>query len=184
MIQHVGPFLRVLLTIIAALSVSVVAGATAPATKDGKRVEQQILKFDIMNRQYAPVTLDELRPGHIYSHYSPQLGRQVWSICKEDKTFWHALAAGSCQPVHLFDWNVRTEDEEKAAEEQLRKANPGIARQVAQEGAAIFLELHPDGHWRLTRTSVPSVYDAETGMRWEWQFGRYIPVRRTSDYGW
>jgi hypothetical protein len=181
MFQHVGPVVRILLTIIAALSVSVVAGA--PAT-DGSTTERQMLKLDIMNRKYVPVTRDELQPGHIYSHYSAELGRQVWSICKEDKTFWHALAAGSCQPVHLFDWNVQTIEEEKLAKEELRKANPGIARQVTQEGAAIFLELHPDGHWRLTRTSVPSVYDAQTGERWEWQFGRYIPVHRTSDYGW
>jgi hypothetical protein len=135
-----------------------------------------------MNRKYVTVTRDELQPGHIYSHYSPEVGRHVWSICKEDKTFWHALATGSCQPVHLLDGDVRKVDE-RVVKEELRKANPGIARQVQQEGAAVFLELHSDGHWRLTRTSVPSVYDAQSGMRWEWQFGRYIPVYRSSHYG-
>jgi hypothetical protein len=173
--------LRIILTIVAAVFITVIGGASIAlgAPESGGH---RILTFKVTTREYVEVSPADLQPGHIYSHYSEQLGRQVWSICKEDKTFWHALAAGTCQPIHLFDWDVKTVEQEKEAHNQLKMLSPSILRDVVQEGAAIFVELKPDGNWRLIRTSVPMVHDAETGLRWEWQFGRYIPVRRTSDY--
>jgi len=174
--------LRTIVTIVAALLITAVAGASVAQGADEQPQEHKILTFRATTRQYVAVTPAELKPGHIYSHYDERLGRQVWSICKADKTFWHALAAGSCQAVHLFDWDVKTQTEESEAYNRLKELDPGIYRQVLQEGAAIFVELKPDGHWRLTKTSVPTVRDAETGRHWEWQFGRYIPVRRTSYY--
>jgi hypothetical protein len=177
--------LRIVLTIGAVLSATAASGAPEPVAA-GKRAPtgHAIYTLNVMQQKYVAVDEKNLQPGHVYSHYDGRLGRYVWSICKPDKTFWHALGAGSCQPVHFFQWDVNTRKEEENAREQLRKVNPGIARQVTQEGSSIFLELQPSGHWRLTRTSVPSVHDAQTGARWEWQFGRYIPVHSTSDYGW
>src|SRR5215213_3027263 len=163
--------LRIILTIVAVLVVTVISAASiavgALPESDGHR----ILTYRVTTREYVEVSPADLRPGHIYSHYDEQLGRQVWSICKEDKTFWHALGAGSCQPIHLFQWDIKTAKEEKDAQEQLKKRSPSISRQVVQQGAAIFVELQRDGNWRLIRTSVPSINDAETGLRWEWQFG-------------
>ena len=179
----VWPSVRILLTLLAALAITLVAGAAnLPGNTSPQSPQRHILAFKPTTGELIPVTPAELRPGHIYSHYNDRLGRQVWSICRPDKTFWNALASGSCQAVHLFEWDVKTAGDEKAALDRLKDINRGVYDQVTQEGAAVFLELGRDGRWTLTRTSVPTALDAETGMRWEWQFGRYIPARRTSDY--
>jgi hypothetical protein len=178
--------LRIVRTFAAAVGITIVCGGSRAAEVakdvDAKAPQQKVLTFRATTREYVEIAPGELRPGHIYSHFDERLGRHVWSIYKPDKTFWHAFAAGTCQPIHLFDWDIKTRKQEEEAVKQLRELNTEISRSVIQEGATIFVELQRNGHWRLTKTSVPSIRDAETGMRWEWQFGRYIPVRRTSDY--
>jgi hypothetical protein len=196
------PPVRVILVALVAMAIMFVAAAstaqtTAPKTQAPASAQQakgpqqttqttrQILAFKPTTGELIPVTAAELRPGNIYSHYSERLGRQVWSICGPDKKFWNAFGAGTCQGVHLFEWEERMDaKQQEAALDRLKKLNPGVYEQYVQEGSPVFLELGRDGRWTVTRTSIAAINDAETGGRWEWQFGRYIPARRTSDYGW
>jgi hypothetical protein len=195
------PPVRIVLVALVAMAIMFVAAASTaqtptPATQTPTAVPQrngqeqanqttrQILAFKPTTGEIIPVTAAQLQPGHIYSHYSERLGRQVWSIYGADKKFWNAFGVGTCQPVRSFEWDIKTAAEEDAALDRLKDLNPGIYEQFIQEGSPVYLELRRNGQWTITRTSVSSVNDAETGNRWEWQFGRYIPVHTTSDYGW
>jgi hypothetical protein len=121
----------------------------------------------------VPVGKDELKPGVIYLHHSPSLGRQVWSFLQANGEFWHAFGPGTTQTVDHFDF--RMTDEERT--EALTKIDPKLAFDVSSTGAKVFLRLETDNTWKLVRTnSVPSIYDLETSQRWEKQWDRYLPV--------
>jgi hypothetical protein len=120
-----------------------------------------------------PVSRDELKPGVVYWHDSPTLGRPVWSFLQANGQFWHAFGPGTTQAVEHFDLRM-TEEERKAA---LKKIDPRLAFDVSATGAKVFFRLEADNKWKLVRTnSVPSIYDLETNQRWEKQWDRYLPV--------
>jgi hypothetical protein len=134
--------------------------------------QTEIYRFD-PSTKLIPVPQSELKPGMIYRHYSSQLGRMVWSYLKEDRTFWHAFGPGTTQPVTEFDF--RATDEQIV--DALKKIDPKLAFDVTSQGSKVFLRLEPDETWKLVRTnSVPSILNAESGERWEFQWDRYVPV--------
>lgn len=129
----------------------------------------------------VPVSADELKPGVIYLHDDPHVGRPVWSFVQDNGRFWHAFGPGTTQALIHFDLQM-TEDE---ALETLRKIEPKLAFEVTNEGARVFLRLQADNTWKLVRiNSVPSIFDLETNQRWEQQWGRYLPVTHNCGDTW
>lgn len=149
---------------------------TVPTTPESRAqspaVTGQIFRLEPPN-QLMPVARDELKPGVIYLHDSPRLGRQVWSFVQSNGEFWHAFGPGTTQSVDHFAFPMTDEETLEA----LRKIDSKLAFDVSSKGSKIFLRLEADNTWKLVRTnSVPSIYDLETSERWEKQWGRYLPV--------
>ena len=135
--------------------------------------EQGVFRLEPPNK-LIPVPPSELKPGVVYLHDSPRLGRQVWSFLQADGQFWHAFGPGTTMAIEQFDLRMTDED----AKEALKKIDPKLAFEVTSSvGIKVFLRLESDNTWKLVRTkSVASIYDIETDQRWEKQWDRYLPV--------
>ena len=146
----------------------------APAATGG------IFRLEPPNK-LVPVASNELKPGVIYLHDSPTLGRQVWSFLQADHQFWHAFGPGTTQSVDHFDLRMTSEERKEA----LKKIDPKLAFDVSDTGAKVYLRLESDNTWKLVRiNSVPSIYDLETSQRWEKQWDRYLPVMHNCGDTW
>jgi hypothetical protein len=151
----------------------------AGAADDGRG----ILRLEITTGELAPLTSTGAIPGDVYSHYDTSIGRRVWAIYEGQGRFGIAMGAGSAQPARRFGLAADFRDM-KDAVELLRRRDPKLAEEVVREGTIVFFKLHPDQTWRLTRTSVPVVYNEESGERWELLSETYIPVGHLGGFSW
>jgi len=148
----------------------------APAGDD-----QGVLRFDPFNRQMVPVSPHEMKVGCIYSHYNPRLNRRVWSFLQPDGKLWRAFGPGTTQRATRLDLRAS----EREALERVREEAPELAAELYRTGEPIYIRLGDDGRWTLAPYGVrESIYDLESGRRWEWYRDRYLPVRHTLGYHW
>ena len=167
-------FLGAGLALTVALGIAGAAGSVR--ADDGKGY----FKVDPESGGTLPIKVDELHRGKIYSHFDEQLGRRVWAPFLGYGRFGVALGPTTTQPTAAFEFNLTTND----ALEILRRWDPKVAADAVREGATVFLKLGDDQRWRLTRTSVATIYIAESGYRFEKQFQDYVPIGHTYGYRW
>ncbi|MBN2474578.1 MAG: hypothetical protein JXB62_08215 [Pirellulales bacterium] len=140
-----------------------------------------VLRFDPISVSLKPVAPEEVKVGYVYNHYSRRLGHRVWSYVQPDGTFWNAFGEGTTQEAWRLDLRITPQQ----GYEKIAAIDPELAKKLNASGAPVFLRLGNDGKWSLVSTaSFPTVYDAETGHRWERHFKKYIPVSSTSGYRW
>jgi hypothetical protein len=133
-----------------------------------------ILRYAPLSGKLEPISPQEVKPGYIYSHFSPRLNKRVWSYAQGNGRFWDALGEGTTQEAWRLDLRLTLEE----GWEILAQTAPRVARQLQQEGAgSVYLRLTSDNRWVIAEgASFPAIYSAETGHRWEKHSGRYIPV--------
>jgi hypothetical protein len=162
-----------------AVSVAVVAGAARGA--DPAQDDRAVLRFDPLRytpdapfrATLVPVTEQEVKAGCVYSHFSERLNRRVWAIRQANGQFSHALGEGTTQPGPVFDISGTAEEKR----EKLEQADSDLLKKLAQQGGFVYFTLNHDDRWQLDPTSDhATIYDAETQYRWEWAYGRYIPI--------
>jgi hypothetical protein len=142
-----------------------VPAAEARATADAGRDRARVYRYDPVDEKLYPVTVREIRPGHVYSRFDAGLGRWTWSKADRAGSLRYAMGPGSTQPARMFDLQGTDAERQRALE---RRA-PELARLLTIQGARPMLRLDVDGTWGLGPTpSVSSVYDLATGERWEW----------------
>jgi hypothetical protein len=188
---------RTVLGIGVVLSVAVVGFAdgrplfaeSAGSADDGRGIlrhevvekKSEIEGVTVQEIELVPVPPEELKPGYIYSHFSQQLNRRVWSFFRPDAGFWYALGAGTTQEARLLDIRA-SEDEQIAA---IRQVAPGLAYAILKGRQKAFARLNENNRWELAKVASHStVYSQETGRRWDWVSGKYLPVRHTHGYRW
>ena len=140
-----------------------------------------ILRYDPIGDTLVPMAGDPLKPGRLYSHFDPRLKRRVWSVVQSNGEFSHALGEGTIQPAWRLDIRATLQERENT----LRRLSPGLAERVATEGGIMFVRLNGNNQWVLVgKSEVASIYNAESGRRWEEHAGRYIPVSHATGYLW
>ena len=154
-----------------------------------------ILRWDPLDEQIVPVPPEELKPGCVYSHFSERMNRRVWSYVQASGEFWYALGEGTTLEGARFD--IRATSEE--AREKLEELYPSLGREVKQYGRIVYARLNGEGEWGVVTTAKhPTIYNLETGQRWEriftkhpepgntWEPGppKYLPVVHTWGYRW
>lgn len=137
-------------------------------------------KVDPETGGMLPVKADALHRGKIYSHFDERLNRRVWSPYLGYGQFGIAFGVTSTQPTASFDFNISSNE----ALDILRRWDPKVAADAVREGTTIYLKLSEDQRWRLTRTSVATIYDPQTGYRFEKQFLDYVPIGHYYGYRW
>jgi hypothetical protein len=152
------------------------ASVAAPAV--GQDVVQ---RFDPINNRIVDVPPAEIKPGFLYNHYHAGLGRRVWSVATPDGGFLYAMAPGSVQPARALDL--------RATEQQLRteliQREPELAKLLDIRGGTASVRLTPNETWEVVaQPTISSVFDLETGRRWEWHGRRRVAVVHTYGYEW
>jgi len=167
---------------------AIVHAADASAQPSGVLVEgnadaqdqEAVFRLDLMTNTLVPADRQDLRTGYIYSHFSHRLGRRVWSFLQPDGTFWYALGEGTTQEAITFDIRA-TEAEAK----QRLKEFPALINDVNRTGARVVLKLQPDGSWKAVGVGwSKSIFNAETGQRWQYINAQWIPVVHTGGGRW
>jgi hypothetical protein len=142
---------------------------------DGRGVH----RLDPFGETLVPVPVDELRVGYIYNHFSDRLQRRVWSFYQGDGRFWFGLGEGTRQPARRLDIPVPEPSAENAAD------LPGMAQEYVKQQGDIYIRLRDDNRWEFAgRAGVPSIYNLETGRRWEKHADVYMPVSHGGGYHW
>jgi len=157
-----------------------------------------ILRWDPLDEELIPVPQEELKPGCVYSHFSERLNRRVWSYVQTDGEFWYALGEGTTLKGRRLDVRAITGDRF----EKLRDKYPDLAAELEEHGrilTVLYFALDGGGTWRAVSTaSHPTIYNLETGQRWErvyrkhpdpqntWEPGpaAFLPVVHTWGYHW
>ncbi len=153
-----------------------VAPAAAPADD-----QTAIYRYDPFLREMIAVPTEEVKPGYLYTRFSPQLKRRVWSVARSGGGFEFAMATGSIQPAWRLDLRATAERQM----EELRARAPELAQVMDIRGSRAFVQLDDAGEWQLVvRRTIASVYDEETLRRWEWHGERRVPVMHTLGYEW
>jgi hypothetical protein len=180
--------LRVLLAIVLvgatpvlALEPEPVQAAEATASHDAGRDRARVYRFDPVTETLEPVTLEEIRPGHVYSRYDSGLGCWVWSKADAAKQFRYAMGEGSVQPARMFDLRGTDAERQRALEQRA----PELARLLTIQGARPMLRLNAEGRWEIGPTPcVSSVYDITTRERWEWHHDVPSRIAHTGGTRW
>ena len=61
--------------------------------------------------------------------------------------------------------------------EKLEQADLDLFQKLDRLGGRAYFTLSQDDKWRLDPVSDhATLYDAETQYRWEWAYGRYVPI--------
>lgn len=144
------------------------AKGTIDLTKDDVRsrlVRDTVYRYDLLAQELVPVPRQEWKPGHVYYRFHTGLGRHVWSIAGPDGGFRYAIGPGSVQQTRQFDLRASPEERQR----QLRARAPEMARLLEIQGTLPTVRLGADDRWQLNvGPTVASVFDLETGRRWEW----------------
>ncbi len=161
--------------LLAAICVAVLGGyPTCARSAEGADDERGILRYAPLKGALVPIPKEELKVGHVYNHFSPRLNRRVWSYVQSNGEFWYALGEGTTQEAWRLDMRVTAEE----AKEILARVAPRLYQQLQQqETGRVYLRLTAENQWVVAEgTSFPTIYNAETGYRWEKHFGEYLPV--------
>lgn len=142
----------------------------APSGDDGRGV----LRYDPISGNLVPIPVEELKTGHVYNHFSKRMNRRVWSYVQDNGRFWYALGEGTTQEAWRLD--IRATEAEKRA--KLAEIAPDLYKRIQDEGeSVVYARLTADNRWVLAeKARFPTIYNVETGYRWERHSGRYIPV--------
>jgi hypothetical protein len=130
------------------------------------RVERDaVYRYDLLLQKLLPVPAKERKAGHVYYRFHPGRGRHVWSIATADGGFRYAFGPGSVQQTRQFDLRASPEERQR----QLQARAPELARLLEIQGSLPTVRLGADDRWELNAgPSVTSVFDLDTGRRWEW----------------
>lgn len=140
-----------------------------------------VYRYDPLTDTLVAVTAEEIKPGYVYNRYNANMGRRVWSLAREGGGFEYAMAPGSVQQAALLD--LRATEEE--LRDELNERAPELAKMMDIRGAVAHVRLTDDGRWELVRQmTIGSVFDLETGRRWEWHGPRRVAVMHTTGYEW
>ena len=152
------------------------AGTTAD---DGRGILRYKLVDDRL--ELVPISRDELKVGHIYSHFNNRLNRRVWSYLQANGQFWYAFGEGTTQE----GWRLDIEAPPEELMEKLKQRDPQLAYAVESGMTVAHMRLTSNSRWEIASTaSHPTIYNLETGQRWDWLSDRYVPVRSTYGYRW
>lgn len=167
---------------VAWIGLATALGAFGAATgADDTSDKSAILRLDPIKHKLFAVGASELKAGCIYSHFDEKSNRRVWSFWQSDGRFWHALGEGTTQPARSLDLRGSRESNLEILEQVDRE----FAQKVERSGGLAFLRLNHENQWELDRVAtIPTIYNAETGDRWDWTNGRYVPVVSSSGYRW
>jgi hypothetical protein len=164
-----------------AIGLAIVAGASSIGRGADSQDDRGMLRFDPISGKMVPVPEGEAKAGCVYSHFSQRLNRRVWAIRQPDGQFSHALGEGTTQSAPSLD--MRGTVEERRA--RLAQVDNDLLQQLARAGGVAYLSLNQAGQWVLDRTAThATVYDIETGYRWECVNQKYIPVSGAYGYRW
>ena len=156
-------------------------GACDAAEADAVNDKLAILRLDPVSHTLFAVAPNETKAGCIYSHFDEKANRRVWSFRQSDGRFWYALGEGTTQPARSMDLRRSLEERREILEQVDRE----FAQKLERTGGLAFLRLNHDNQWELDRVAtIPTIYNAETGERWDWANGRYVPVVSSSGYHW
>jgi hypothetical protein len=133
-----------------------------------------VLRYAPTRGTLEPISAEELKVGCVYSHFSKRLSRRVWSYVQANGEFWYALGEGTMLEAWRLD--IRATVGEQL--EMLAKVAPRLYQELQQRGTGrVYLRLTSEGRWVIAEgASFPTIYNAETGYRWERHSGRFIPV--------
>ncbi|HYW80702.1 MAG TPA: hypothetical protein VE890_14070 [Thermoguttaceae bacterium] len=132
-----------------------------------------ILRFDPLTNQLVPVAPGDAKVGNVYSHFSERLNRRVWSYLQPSGDFWYAMGEGTTQQALRLDVNVSR----KEGMTRLEQIAPRVASRRRVTGRGVYFRLDADDRWVLAdMASHATIFNAETGHRWESVNGKYIPV--------
>jgi len=124
-----------------------------------------VYRYDLLLQKLVTVPTKERKAGHVYYRFHPGRGRHVWSIATADGGFRYALGPGSVQQTRQFDLRASPEERQR----QLQARAPELARLLEIQGSLPTVRLAADDRWELNvGPSVTSVFDLDTGRRWEW----------------
>lgn len=137
-------------------------------TKDDVRsrlARDTVYRYDLLAQELVPVPRAEWKPGHVYYRFHPERGRHVWSIAGPAGGFRYVIGPGSVQQTRQFDLRASAEERQR----QLRTRAPEMARLLEIQGTLPTVRLGMDDRWDINvGPTVTSVFDLETGRRWEW----------------
>jgi hypothetical protein len=162
--------------------VGIILVACPGAAADRAADSESVFRWAPRTGELAEVSPSALKVGRIYNHYDRRLQRRVWSFYQGEGKFWYAFGEGTTQLARLFDLPVSADQ----AFEELKKIDPEFAAVVESTGQKIYLQLDRNNEWQLLQTSsLTSIYNAETGERWEMHFpDSYTPVSHSGGYFW
>lgn len=137
-------------------------------------------RLDLIAGKLEPIKRDDLKVGYVYYHFSPRRNLWAWSYYQQDGSFWYAFGEGTTQEAWSFDIRASREEIAKRLEEF-----PDLARQMERYNQSFCLRLQADGRWKVVATGLPpSIFNAETGERWQWLSDKYIGVVHTGGNSW
>ncbi|MEM9659956.1 MAG: hypothetical protein AAF961_16450 [Planctomycetota bacterium] len=143
-----------------------------PAGRD-KRLVQRLEKI-------AP---DELVDQRVYLHYDDRLGRHVWGLYVGDGRFRYAIGEGSTLRVELFEINLNEQERQEVLEAVAPRLKQKLEDPEKARNVNLYLRLNSGNQWELAGYSalplVQSIFDLETGHRWEWHGARRHAVLHT-----
>lgn len=163
-------------------------GAPAPGQDVGSPVSPAgspqdpavIYRLDLLNTRLAPVKQNELKTGYIYCHFSPRSGQWVWSFYQGGGSFWYAMGEGTIQEAWQFDLQGTPAE----INERL-KAMPQLSQMMSISGRSACLTLQANGEWKIAGSGLASsVFNAETGERWQAHGNDYIRVVHSGGRSW
>ena len=147
-------------------------------------------RYDPVGDRVIAIAKEELKVGLIYRHYSKRLGRRVWSYVEGidrdgdelNVRFWYAFGPGTTQQGRRFDVSGTREE----LLEEFGRLNPRAAEYVARSVNPPMFILDTQDEWELKdTTSIPSIFNAEKGHRWERHSKtKYVRVSSLSGYRW
>jgi hypothetical protein len=160
---------------------AVAANSAAQQSLEEDRTGVYRPHLEVERGQFIRVPDEEIKPGFAYSYYNQRLSRRVWGLARDDGSFHYAFGEGTTLPVDVFDLRLPRETEARRLEE----ASPGLQQRLAITGGAPAVVMTAGGTWRLLPfQSLSSVFDIETGHRWEWHGRRRVAVLHTDGDQW
>ncbi len=141
----------------------------------------EIRRADPRSGEPVPVDPAEVKPGKIYSHFSPRHNRYVWAYAVEGGGFSYALGPGSTELPENFDLATSSRETQQLVEE----AAGTWFEKSRTEASKIYVRLGTDDRWEVVRTrTIRSHYDLDSGLRWEWHGRRRVSVLNSRGYHW
>lgn len=173
------------------------AGASTPVDNASKRANDAsaTLGRDAVYR-YVPaardkrlvqrleeIALDKLADQRVYLHYNDRLGRHAWGLHVADGRFRYAIGEGSTLRVELFDINLNQQERQEVLDAVAPRLKQKLEDPDKARNVNLYLRLNRGNQWQLVGySSLPkaqSVFDLETGQRWEWHGAQRHAVLHT-----